>query len=87
MSAAVTLHLTLPAWEAWALAEFVKRAGYSDYRTLAVDADEAHAMQGRSVRLQADTVTQAHCYAIRIPCFTAAERLRIALADAGYAPR
>jgi len=63
MSAAVTLHLTLPAGEAWALAEFVKRAGYSDYRALAVDADEATAMQD------------------------AAERLRIALAEAGYAPR
>jgi hypothetical protein len=63
MSAAVTLHLTLPASEAWALAEFVKRVGYSDFRPLAVDADEAHAMQD------------------------AAERLRTALADAGYAPR
>jgi hypothetical protein len=63
MSAAVTLHLSLPAGEAWALAEFVKRAGYSDYRPLAVDADEATAMQD------------------------AAERLRIALAESGYAPR
>jgi hypothetical protein len=59
----VTLDLTLPTQEAWALAELVKRAGYSDYRALAADADEAHAMQD------------------------AAERLRAALADAGYAPR
>ena len=60
---AVNLDVTLPAPEAWALAQWLKRAGYSQYRTLAVDADEAHAMQD------------------------AAERLRTALADAGYAPR
>jgi hypothetical protein len=60
---AVTFNLMLPTLQAWALAEFVKRAGYSDYRALAVDADEAHAMQD------------------------AAERLRAALAEAGYAPR
>jgi hypothetical protein len=40
----VSFILTLPADEAWALAQFLKRAGYSDYRALAVSDDEAHAM-------------------------------------------
>jgi len=48
----VTVSVTLPAGEAWALAEFVKRAGYSDYRALAVDADEATAMQDAALRLR-----------------------------------
>jgi hypothetical protein len=52
MSDAVTLNLTLSAQEAWALAEFVKRAGYSDYRALAVDAEEAHDMQDAAERLR-----------------------------------
>ena len=30
--------------QAWAFAQFVKRAGLSDYRALAVDQDEAAAM-------------------------------------------
>ena len=30
--------------EAWAFAQFLKRAGRSDYRALAVDQDEAAAM-------------------------------------------
>ena len=30
--------------QAWALAQFLKRVGYSDYRSLAVDADEAYVM-------------------------------------------
>lgn len=37
--------LTLPADEAWALAQFLKRTGYSDYRAQAVSDDEAHAMR------------------------------------------
>lgn len=53
----------LPIEEATALAQYLKRAGLSDYRQLAVDEEEAYTMQA------------------------AAERLRSALALAGYAPR
>jgi hypothetical protein len=38
----ITLHL--PSNEALALAQFVKRAGFSDFRTNAVDDDEAREM-------------------------------------------
>ena len=60
-----TVHLAfdLPPDEALALAQFLKRVGLDDFRQLAVDADEAYAMQA------------------------AGERVRAALADAGYAPR
>lgn len=49
--------------EAWHLAQFLKRAGFSDFRTNAQDDDEAYAMRD------------------------AADRVRVALAEAGYAPR
>lgn len=55
--------LDLPSDEAQALAQYLKRAGFSDFRELAVNDSEAYAMQA------------------------AAERLRSALAEAGYAPR
>lgn len=49
--------------EAWNLAQFLKRVGFSDFRTNAQDDDEAYAMRD------------------------AADRVRRALAEAGYAPR
>jgi len=49
--------------QAWAFAQFLKRVGYSNYKTNAVDDDEAHLM------------------------LDAGEKVRGALADAGYAPR
>jgi hypothetical protein len=55
--------LQLPDDEAYALAQYLKRAGLSDYRQLAVNEEQAYTMQA------------------------AAERLRSALAFAGYAPR
>jgi len=63
MEPLVQLTFDLPADEALALAQFLKRVGLDDYRRLAVDPDEAWAMLG------------------------AGERVRKALADAGYAPR
>jgi hypothetical protein len=38
------IQVELPENEAWALAEFLKRAGLSDYRVLAASEDEAYAM-------------------------------------------
>jgi hypothetical protein len=38
---------------AWAFAEFLKRAGYSDYRLLAVDEQEAYAMQDAGEKMRA----------------------------------
>ena len=49
--------------EAWEFAQFLKRAGFSDYRALARSDAEANLMH------------------------SAAERIRMALADQGIAPR
>ena len=38
--------------QAWALAQFLKRVGYSDYRNLAVDADEAYVMVDAGERVR-----------------------------------
>jgi hypothetical protein len=40
----VTLHAELPDELAWALAQFLKRLGYSDCRQLAVNDEEARQM-------------------------------------------
>lgn len=48
----VTLILELLPDEAWALAQFVKRAGYSDFRALAADDAEAWAMRDAAERLR-----------------------------------
>lgn len=63
MERRVHLVFDLPPDEALALAQFLKRVGLDDFRQLAVDLDEAYAMQA------------------------AGERVRTALAEAGYAPR
>ena len=41
----VRIVLELPADQAWAIAQFVKRAGLSDYRVLAQSEREAYAMR------------------------------------------
>jgi hypothetical protein len=38
---------------AWALAMFLKRVGYSDYRTLAANEPEAYAMQEAGEKIRA----------------------------------
>ena len=59
----IDLAVTLTDTQAWHLAQFLKRVGFSDFRSNAQDNDEAYAMRD------------------------AADRVRVALADAGYAPR
>jgi len=59
----VSLAVELTDAEAWNLAQFLKRVGFSDFRTNAQDDEEAYAMRD------------------------AADRVRLALAEAGYAPR
>lgn len=59
----IQLSCFLTDGEAWNLAQFLKRVGFSDFRTNAQDDDEAYAMRD------------------------AAGRVRVALAEAGYAPR
>ena len=59
----VRLVVELTDAQAWHLAQFLKRVGFSDFRSNAQDNDEAYAMRD------------------------AADRVRVALADAGYAPR
>ena len=46
------IQLELPDHQAWALAEFLKRVGYRDYRPLAVDDQEAYAMQEAGEKLR-----------------------------------
>ena len=47
------IQIELPADLAWAFAEFLKRAGYHDYRQLAANDQEARDMQDASERLRA----------------------------------
>jgi hypothetical protein len=50
--APITITLYLSDEQAWAFAQFLKRAGLDDYRKLAVDQDEAYVMldAGEKVR-------------------------------------
>ena len=48
----VTVRVALPEDEAHALAQFLKRAGVSDYRRLAADEAEAYAMRDGAERLR-----------------------------------
>ncbi|RJF91951.1 DUF7706 family protein [Noviherbaspirillum saxi] len=47
------IEVNLPDELAWALAEFLKRAGYSDYRQLAVSEQEAYDMQDAGEKVRA----------------------------------
>jgi hypothetical protein len=47
------IQLELPAEQAWALAECLKRIGYSDYRPLAANEQEARDMQNAGEILRA----------------------------------
>jgi hypothetical protein len=49
----VTVTLDLTAAEAWSLAQFLKRVGFSEFRANAQDDDEAYAMQRAAERMQA----------------------------------
>ena len=40
----ITIQVELNDVQAWALAQFVKRVCFSDYRSLSVDKDEAYEM-------------------------------------------
>jgi hypothetical protein len=40
----IVIEVQLPCEQAWALAQFLKRAGYSNYRTLAASEQEAYEM-------------------------------------------
>ena len=46
------VQVELPDGQAWALAEFLKRVGYNDYRPLAVDEQEARDMQEAGEKLR-----------------------------------
>ena len=62
-SPGVTIAVDLSAGEAWDLAQFLKRVGFTEFRANAGDNDEAYRMIG------------------------AAEKVRQALVEGGYAPR
>lgn len=47
----VNLNTVLPDSEAEALAEFLKRVGYSDFRSLAKSDEEAYLMQAGAAKL------------------------------------
>lgn len=63
MEELVTVHVELESAQAWALAQLLKRIGWSDCRALAEDEQQTQFM------------------------IAATERVRQALAEAGYAPR
>jgi hypothetical protein len=46
------MHVELPEEEAWALAQFLKRTGYTDYRGQAIDECEATRMRDAGERLR-----------------------------------
>ncbi len=48
----LNIALELPDEQAWAFAEFLKRAGHSDYRQLAASDQEAWDMQEAGERLR-----------------------------------
>ncbi len=56
----VKLEVELPVHQAWALAEFLKRAGFSDYLQLAANESEAYAMRDAGAKLR-DALAQAGC--------------------------
>lgn len=60
MDAPVTFTLELPPEQAWALGQFVKRVGYSDLRTLAVDEAEAWTMLYATERLRQSLAEQGY---------------------------
>lgn len=50
----ITFTVTLSEAQAWAFAQFLKRAGYSDYREKASSDDEAYLMQFAGENIRAD---------------------------------
>ena len=58
MNETITLHLELPDLEALALAQFVKRVGWQEFRQNAVDEDEAYMIRAVIEKLQ-DALAQS----------------------------
>ncbi|BBB62269.1 hypothetical protein UNDKW_4014 [Undibacterium sp. KW1] len=54
----IQILLNLDEEQAWALAQFLKRAGYSDYRPLAANEQEAQDMQAAADRLRMSLAEQ-----------------------------
>lgn len=50
----ICLSVSLSEQEAWDLAQFLKRAGYADFRSIAVDVDEAYRMQSAAEKLKSN---------------------------------
>lgn len=48
----VRLRVELPEAEAWALAQYLKRAGFTDYRQLAQNDEEAYVMRDGAERIR-----------------------------------
>ena len=58
---ALCLHVeTVTPYEAWAFAQFLKRAGWDHYRRLALCDDEAYAMQALAERLRQALAQQGY---------------------------
>jgi hypothetical protein len=47
----VTIQCTMTAAEAWDLAQFLKRIGFSDFRSKSQDDAEAYGMQGAAIQV------------------------------------
>ncbi|MDX8128119.1 hypothetical protein QLH52_12560 [Methylomonas sp. OY6] len=48
----ITLMVPLSDQEAWDLAQFLKRVGYAEFRSNAVDDDEAYRMQAAAEKIR-----------------------------------
>ncbi|CUI02847.1 hypothetical protein BN2497_11625 [Janthinobacterium sp. CG23_2] len=54
----MNINVELPDDLAWALAQFLKRVGYNDYRALAVDEQEAYEMVDAGEKVRAALADQ-----------------------------
>jgi hypothetical protein len=53
----ICLRVPLSEQEAWDLAQFLKRTGFADFRSNAVDDEEAHRMQAAVQKVRGNLVT------------------------------
>ncbi len=53
----ICLRVPLSEQEAWDLAQFLKRTGFADFRSHAVDDEEAYRMQAAAQKVRGNLVT------------------------------
>jgi len=56
----ITLMVPLSDQEAWDLAQFLKRVGYAEFRSNAVDDDEAYRMQSAAEKVRGNLAAMGY---------------------------